>query len=810
MSKTRHGTIAANNNKQVILKLAASSVKSSKMRNFFIVVTIILSVSLLMVMALFYAGMNREASRKVEKTQHVIYEQASEAQLAQLTKEKRTEYVLAMKTGQSMEIDRKMVQPVAYGNQPFKDEGGSVETVVPTKGETPQNLDEAMMSDAHCKALGIPAEPGQKVSFLFLDGNTESFVVTGIYHVENEPSTFPLILSEEYAKKGTQLKNEPYKAIVRIKGAVKMQQEEFLETIRGIAEQYEIPRKYVNENNQYLNTLAGGDMQKQETILVVGVAAGVLVVSVLVINSVFYLAVVGRIKQFGQLRTIGMTQKQIRKMVRLEGLTLCSIGIPIAVFIGGGISYLLRPAGWDWTNFFFVMLLVALTDLVTVLISIRKPAQIAASISPVEASKFSDAKVKVEKGGLNRNKKINPVSLAFINRKRSQKRAALTMISLGVGGVLFMVAAVFVNSTNVEEYGRQGEFQFGEFSITPPYNVIETAKHGLTTVQQNNPLNEELKNQIQAIAGVKEVLEYKKANVNWSSHGDFGFESIAPFTRAEVHTMTEMLEDGNIDYDKLLEQDQILLCYNDLTKELYGWEYKVGDSVELSWYDGEKEVKKEFQVAGILDTLQYTKYSNSYVPFILPEEKLNTMMNGMNLNSLFMVRADRTKEAEIEKELQSLIDNNPMLSMGTAREMIKQGEESFNTFFAVILGLSIFIIMFSVLNMLNTLITNILTRKHEFAMFQSIGMTTGQLSLMIQTEGLILVVVNLIITAIVGSGVGYVLVKGIRSLGADYMHFVFPGWMYLGYAAFTIMVPVVMSAVMTKSFQKEALVDRLR
>lgn len=81
------------------------------------------------------------------------------------------------------------------------------------------------------------------------------------------------------------------------------------------------------------------------------------------------------------------------------------------------------------------------------------------------------------------------------------------------------------------------------------------------------------------------------------------------------------------------------------------------------------------------------------------------------------------------------MDENPMLTMGTLREMLEESEKSFSILFSVMLGLSLFIVAFSILNMINTLITNILTRKHEFAMMQSVGMTTKQLSRMIQMEG---------------------------------------------------------------------------
>ena len=60
---SRSKRISSNNNRRSVWSLAVRSVKSSKMKDFFVILTIVLSVSLLMVMSLFYVGMNTEIGR---------------------------------------------------------------------------------------------------------------------------------------------------------------------------------------------------------------------------------------------------------------------------------------------------------------------------------------------------------------------------------------------------------------------------------------------------------------------------------------------------------------------------------------------------------------------------------------------------------------------------------------------------------------------------------------------------------------------------------------------------------------------------
>ena len=50
----------------------------------------------------------------------------------------------------------------------------------------------------------------------------------------------------------------------------------------------------------------------------------------------------------------------------------------------------------------------------------------------------------------------------------------------------------------------------------------------------------------------------------------------------------------------------------------------------------------------------------------------------------------------------------------------------------------------------------------------------------------------------------------LRHFGAQYMHFSFPVWFFLGYAVFILTVPVLVTEYMVRRFQRQTLVDRLR
>lgn len=825
------GGIAANNNGHCIRELAVRSVKSSRMRNVFTVLTIVLSVSLLMVMALFYAGMHTATKRQVEGMQHVIYNGLSEEQLTAMAgADTDSTYVLGMKQGQGVEIDGTMVSPVAYEDAPLKDEDVHLKTVELTEGEMPESADEAVLADAYCRLAGVEAKPGEQVSVTWLDGTTETYTISGIYHAEEHLPYYNVILSETYAREGSQLKDIPWQAVVCLADAEKMTQDEFENVADTFGEKFGVARRNVNLNGTFQRSLPGGEQQTQEMLTIAGVGIGILLVSVLVIYSVFYLSVVGRIRQFGQLRTIGMTRKQIRKMVRTEGVLLSVRGIPIGLVIGGAVSYFIRPDGWSWINVLAISAVVTAADLVTVLLSIRRPAKIAASISPVEAVKYTG----YEPGGLKKNKagsrgegakgrrnaqsrrkkvrRITPSGLAFMSTSRNKKKTALTMASLGIGGVLYMLAAFWVSSTDQESYARTGEYSYGEFLITYSYNVVQTTEHGQTQLQAEHPMDENLIGAVREIDGVEQISTAETLSAAWESNGDNGTVNVRPFFREREESLREMNHEGEISYEDL-EQNGGIICTDGggVWRDVYGWDIQAGDEVTLTWYDGYEMQERTFEVKGVIDGHDYTgKLRDNSTSFILPDTVLSDMVGGIDLTNTVVIKVDREKERQVEDELNLMMEDYPYLSLGTLREEMLQVESMFNLLFSVLVGLSVFIIGFALINLINTLITNILTRDHEFAMLQSVGMTRKQLSGMLRMEALILAGGNLLITLVIGTSAGYVMIKILRYFGAAYMYFVFPGWFFAGYAVFIVLVPVLITEYMVCRFSRQTLVERLR
>ncbi len=186
--------------------------------------------------------------------------------------------------------------------------------------------------------------------------------------------------------------------------------------------------------------------------------------SVSLIYNAFSISVAERTKQFGLLRSVGATKKQIRAMVFTEALTVSLMGIPLGIIAGiAGMAVTFRFIGGYLAGLFYghrsgvvplsiyvmpwSVISAAVIGLVTVLISAWVPSRRATKISAIEAIRQTgDVKIK------RREVRTSPLTyrlfgiegvIAGKHFKRDRKRYRATVVSLFMSVVLFISASSF-------------------------------------------------------------------------------------------------------------------------------------------------------------------------------------------------------------------------------------------------------------------------------------------------------------------------------------------------------------------------------
>lgn len=120
----------------------------------------------------------------------------------------------------------------------------------------------------------------------------------------------------------------------------------------------------------------------------------------MLIRNIFEISVVQEIKKYGLLRTIGTTEKQIKRIVYKQAFWLSIIGISIGLILGYIVGILMLPWILNFmkgeyhnlsVNLSFnpiIFVVAGIFSAITVWVSIKKPFKIAATISPIEATRY--------------------------------------------------------------------------------------------------------------------------------------------------------------------------------------------------------------------------------------------------------------------------------------------------------------------------------------------------------------------------------------------------------------------------------------
>ena len=804
------------NNTELIKKLAIRGIKKDKLRNILIVMVIIISSCLLTFAVLMQNTFAVENRNKLETMQEVIYSDITAESMASLQENPVVEEFLLQKTGKPCEFEDYTIK-AAY----VEEEKGRMKPFLPFEGTFPLKQNEILLDKSISTLYEKDLNIGDEIEIEWQNSKKEIFIVTALTSYDGASGNdYTVYVSEEYASNGSELKDVKYALAAKISESGSMSKEAFLDVIYKIGEDAGVARKDINPNNRYADSLEV-DMMTVSTYITVSLF--VFVVSAVVVYTVFYISVVGRTKDLAQLRAMGATRKQIKKIINFEGIFLAMYGVPIGIIIANIIIIIAKPSGVEAKSSVIISLACACVMVLTVLIAIRKPAKLAGKTSPINAGKFINEKFLKSKTKILK-RRLTPFNIATMQRKTNTKKVILTSVSLGLTGVVFMLGATFLSSYNVEKNARQSELVYNDIVIGIKENATDSRENGLSEIQQEKPYSEKIIEQIKSIEGVKSVTPLSMTNVYFNFGDGFNAESdISAVNKDDIKAYQKYVEDLDVDYDKMIAENGVIFTEADYYSRRYGEDVKVGDKVTLSWFDGTKEREDEFTIMGMAEYIKTTKlFSDSREDnkialqsrtFLVAEETLKGMMSEdfSPVSKLLIETENWEKYGEkVTKKVKEVIKSSPNIRVEQSlKDNMEMAESIYESMLVMIIAVLSFLGVFSVINIFNTLITNVLSRKKEFAVMQSVGLSSLQLKKIITYEGLLLGIYNAVITLTLGTLAGYLMVLLFEAQNINYLDYTFPLVWFVGYLIAVLVIPVVISAVAIKVLEKKSMVERL-
>ncbi len=835
-----------NNNKTAVKRISRRSLKNNRVRNVFsmlaIMLTTIMFTTIFTLCFSIYENIKTMSIRQQGTVASIYYTHPTNEQLEAVRELKNLNAVGVQIYAGSVyipKIEGEYIEFNYYDETEYKEH--FMPAISDVEGYYPVKENELMLSYSSLDALGVDKPVcGMKLDFDFMDGSSKEFVLSGWYkdYINLSGSKSGLVSKKYVEENGIDMNSAGKICISPKKG----QTDSLLEELSVIDERLNVDMR----NFSFFNHL---EQNNDVTFLGLAVILGLIIVSsgYLLIYNIMYMSVSKDTRFYGMLKTIGTTPKQIKSIVRAQVVRLAIIGLPFGIIFGSVISFVVMPIAmhmFDSGSFsampdkihFNPLIYVAtfLFVMLTILISCRKPAKLAGSVSPVEAVKYTGVYT-------GKSKKKNTTSggklyrMAIRNVFREKKAAVLVFASLFMGTIAFLAMNAFLRGLDLENFAK----------MYLPYDYII---HCLVSDDEDG--YDKMRNQSLALAEeLKEIDGISGLSINKRMHVrlDFNRDTYMPFLQNEAeHTGASFDEIADF-YEEnknpevfygtyaVTADDWIIEKYAEFTGTKIDIDAFVNGEICLVGCLGSEE--KARQMEGKIITMIsedeknsidiqvascVTTRASSFLQFaedvfiagapryiIISDKAMERLGTDYTIYTITMdCKAD--KEVSVTNEVKRLTDNwDNVANVEIKTELMGDMSTSIKTVKILINGISLLLILIGIINFINVMTSGVYARRKEFALLESVGMTKGQVKKMLMLEGGYYGIISIGLIATLGNGIIYI-VSTLTEKTIDYATAVYPLAELIIMCVFIVAVCILVPFVLYKSISRETLTNRLR
>ena len=824
-----------NDTSVVIQKLTRRSLKTDKRRNFFLVMAIMLTT--LLIGSVFSVGMSLVESVKVEQIHlagtmaHAAVGYPTAAQIKQLH---NLNYVKTVGTGNNVGYVENTAE---MGNISltlhYFDETEWEELRAPAyvdiEGSYPEKENEIMVSRAVLERMGIDNPSiGMEIPLAYYTDSDkkgplmeQTFCLSGWYtsytFVQSTNTADVIFVSQKLSQKYGKTVEKDGSASVRFVDEAHLSEYcDALVSDLGLSENQPVATV------QLYDTSAG---QETATLLsLCAVAVFLIFTGYLLIYNILYISISRDVRFYGLLKTLGATPKQIKRIVRGQILHLCLIGIPVGMVLSLLFSLGIVPffisaldavsADASVVSFSPLIYMGAIIfPLFTAMLGASKPAKKAASISPIEAQKYTGVTGSIK--GVRSVAHGKPVRMAWRNIFRDKKRTGIVLLSLFLGVTTFLTVTTLVFGTDISKY------------IDSTFESDFVLKNNAWPEQK---FDDSLIGRVQSIPGVENLhtTTWEKMSLDYSN--DFR-EYIANHPmRQQVTGLSEQAIADNFKGFLLGVDGETLTEYRDaLGNPIDVDAFERGkialiatDNPELFSNIEDLTVMPSYRAeSGTSGNQRYKLFLGGFVPFnykgigaslaptLVVSNKVMQEWFGEPVAIQLELNVSSGYEQNTLIALKKIIGDDPTISLTSRIEaMAELGRAKMAI---LILGgsISLVIALIGILNFVNIMSVSVAARKRELATLESIGMSRKQIRKMLISEGLCYASITLILVLSIGNLIAYGIFKLFQQQ-VSFAVFTYPLIPAAIIALVILAVCLITPEIMYCTLNKKTIVNRLR
>lgn len=552
---------------------------------------------------------------------------------------------------------------------------------------------------------------------------------------------------------------------------------------------------FIVSGNAMLVDLIGDDYGEYgaayfSILLIPGILLGILIaaMSVIVISNVFRVSAGERIAQFGTLKCVGATEKQIVETVMYESFFLSLIGIPCGIGLGMIFTYFgigIANNYLDELNSLVHMMMTEITfslrfiiswkalllsagiSFLTVLFSAYLPAKKSAKISAIDCMRGVENKTISDKKSRRKELKQSDLiearlAITNVRRNRRNTRTSVTVLSISI--ILFIsLSGLRSIAGNVEEYIYQYSTQTVTVDYTSNYDSRINPVTGRDEVHYTRPIDTDLAEQIANELRAFDDQEFFGAGNDYDTYFTVLSEDLLT---SDMIKAQEYLE-GNQKTQYEFPVEIIVLDRNHYEELCVTAGVETGSCILLNTFSynhrGTEESIVPFSETMNTLTLETADGTPTVVEIDgiliradIPEELLYPNTNPVRLvvpkakvrgYNWMSSPADEEGYMEYANEIMERYfpegEADAYMELGFSTRVFKTEDYVKVMNIAIVLA-SVFLYSFVILlamigivNVISTMSTNVQMRQREFAVLQSIGMTSDSLRKMLNMESIL-------------------------------------------------------------------------